>query len=214
MKYHLELDKYEYGNGSRKYIVGNRRYDSVTTVTGFYARKSIEQWKKRVGYKQAEKICKESSERGTEIHSLCENYFLNNLDHTKPLRDDSVFMFGCLKKWLENITEYYSIETCLYSDILRIAGRSDLIGEYEGIPSVVDFKSSRKPKKREWIDNYFAQLAIYSLAFKERTGIPLEQLVIMMVSLNGEVQIFKETISQWHYDNMYKYINEYRKHHP
>lgn len=213
MKYHLELEKYEYPDGSRKYIVGNRRYDSATTVTGFYARESIKQWKDRVGHTVADRICKESSTRGTEVHSLCEDYFLQNLENKEDLREDSIFMFNCLKPHLKNITEVYSIETCLYSDILRIAGRSDLIGEYDGIPSIVDFKTSRKPKKREWVDNYFAQLAIYSLAFRERTGVPIEQLVIMMVSVNGVIQFFKEPITQWHYDNMYKYINEYRKYH-
>lgn len=214
MLYHLELETIQNDKG-RKYIVGDNHYDSVTTVTGFLAKESIEKWKNKIGRDEADRICKESSTRGTELHSLCENHFKSNLspDEIEGFRDDTKSMFESIKPHLSRIDESYAIETCLYSDWLKLAGRTDLIGVFEGVPSVVDFKTSRKPKKREWIDNYFAQLAIYSFMFKERTGISLEQLVILMVSVNGQVQTFKETITQCHYDNMFKFIDFYRKQH-
>lgn len=212
MEYHLELETIENEKG-RKYIVGENYYDSVTTVTGYMAKKSIEEWKNKIGRAEADKICNESSTRGTQLHSLCENYFKANLTakETNSFREDTLSMFDSIKPHLSKIDKAYAIETCLYSDWLKLAGRTDLIGVFEGIPSVVDFKTSRKPKKREWIENYFAQLAIYSFMFKERTGVSLDQLVILMVSLNGQVQIFKENIQQKHFDNMFKFIDYYRK---
>lgn len=209
MKFHLELESFDLDCG-RKYLVHNNYYDSVTTITSSMSKDSIERWKRRIGKREAEIICKESSERGTQLHSLCENHFLNNLKGSEVFREDTLKMFDSLKPHLSNIEESYSIESCLYSDYLRSAGRSDHIGIYNGIPSVIDFKTSRKPKKREWIENYFTQLTFYAFMFKERTGFSLEQLVIMMVSLNGEVQIFREKINQSHINSVHKYINHYR----
>lgn len=207
--YHIELEAHTTDSG-RKYVVGNNLYDSVTTVTGFMAKESIKKWRDKVGHEVADKISNESSTRGTQLHALCEDYYMSNLDKDAEFREDTLRMFESLKPHLSNINKPYAVETCLYSDWLCIAGRSDLIGEYNGIPSVVDFKTSRKPKKREWIDGYFAQLTMYSLMFRERFGVSLEQLVIMMVSVNGQVQLFEEPITQKHYDNMFNFIDLYR----
>jgi len=210
MFFHLDLESFDSPNG-RVYKINNREYTSVTTVTGHFAKAGINAWKSRVGYDVANKIIEESSIRGTQLHSLCEDYFLSNLkeDEKDSFREDTKQMFLSIKPHLERAETPYSIETALYSDWLKVAGRSDYIGTYEGIPSVVDFKTSRKPKRRSWINGYFAQLAMYAFCFKERTGVTLDQLVVLMVSLNGEVQVFKEKVTQWHYDNMFKYLNKY-----
>ena len=178
-------------NGSRLYAVSEGvAYPSVTTITGQLNKDSIMKWRKRVGEDTANKISGQASSRGTRIHKLCEDYLNNELIETKQPMDN--LMFNSLKKPLdEYIGKVHALEAPLYSHHLRSAGTVDCIAEFGSKISVIDFKTSSKPKKEEWIQNYFVQCSAYSVMYEELTGIPINRLVVM-IAVDGEkdAQIF------------------------
>jgi genome maintenance exonuclease 1 len=94
---------------------------------------------------------------------------------------------------LDRINNIHAQEIALYSDHLRLAGRVDCIAEFDGKLSVIDFKTSGKPKKKEWITNYFAQAAAYAIMYEERTGTPINRSVILIAVEDEEPQIFIES---------------------
>jgi len=106
-------------------------------------------------------------------------------------------MWGTVVPELHNINNIRCLESGLYSDHLEVAGTVDCIAEYKGKLAVIDFKTSRKVKKREWISNYFMQCAAYSVAFEELTGIPVPKLVVIMGVDDNPVQVFEERRDDW-----------------
>jgi len=178
-------------DGSRKYFTeSGAAYPSVTTVLGYQTRDSIMQWRKRVGEEEANKISRQASTRGTKIHLLCENYIDNEEVDISKLSMLDLAMWNSFKPVLSRIDNIHAQEIALYSDHLRLAGRVDCIAEFDGKLSIIDFKTSRKPKKKEWIDNYFAQAAAYSIMYEERTGTPINRSVILIAVEDEEPQIF------------------------
>ena len=156
-------------------------YPSVTTVLGTLSDKAIKGWRKRVGEDEAKRISEHAANRGTDLHSVLESYLKNE---TLPFPTDPAskvrIMFNRMKRPLTAVNNIIAQEIPLYSDVLQMAGRCDLIAEYNGVLSVIDFKSTTKAKKQEWITGYFLQTTAYSLMLEERTGLKAEQLVIMM----------------------------------
>ena len=167
------------------------RYPSITTVLGILSEASITAWRKRVGEEEANRVGGRASARGTLVHSIVEKYLLNentteylphirqSLENLRPILDS-------------RIGSIYGLEVPLYSSYLGVAGRCDCVAEFDGVPSIVDFKTSRKPKKKEWISNYFAQMAGYAVMWEERTGMPVANTVIIMDVDDNEPLVFKE----------------------
>lgn len=152
------------------------------------------EWRKRVGEAEANRISGKASARGTRIHSLCESYL-----RSKPCEPD-IFdkeLFGSISQWLEDINNIHALEDPLYSDHLEVAGTVDCIAEFQGKLSVIDFKTSSKPKDRDDIHQYFMQTAAYAVAFEERTGIPVGRLVIIMAVDNDDPRLFIEKRDNW-----------------
>ena len=148
--------------GSRKYTTPEgKNYPSVTTILSHSTDKSyLIEWRKRVGEEQANRIVKKSSGRGTKLHSICEKYLLNELNDMKirMLMPDIKDFFLQLRPHIdENIGNVYGLEQALYSDRLRMAGRTDCIAEWKGKIAVIDFKTSGKEKQESYIQNYFMQ---------------------------------------------------------
>lgn len=159
------------------------KYPSVTTVLGWSKQASIQKWRKSVGEENANRISSKAATRGTRIHYLCEDYLDNKeLEFKTPLEKD---MFGSFKHLLDNIDNIHLQEKTLYSDHLQTAGRVDCIGEYNGRLSIIDFKTSSKPKKLEWIQDYFMQGACYAVMYEERTGIAVDTIAIL-IAVEGE----------------------------
>jgi len=181
-------------DGSRKYFTeSGAAYPSVTTVLGYQTRDSIIAWRKRVGEETANKISRQASVRGTKIHALCED-ILNNKDVSyDKLSLLEKTTFTSFRPLLDRINNIHAQEIALYSDHLRLAGRVDCIAEFDGKLSVIDFKTSGKPKKKEWITNYFAQAAAYAIMYEERTGTPINRSVILIAVEDEEPQIFIES---------------------
>lgn len=179
--------------GGRHYITPKGPYPSITTVLGVLSKQGIAEWRARVGEAEANRISTQAARRGTNVHQMCEDYVNNELDKTKFLPHEKA-MFNSIKRVLdESLGLVYAQECPLYSDYLGIAGRVDCVAEYNGRLSIIDYKTSGKMKKKEWIGNYFQQASAYCVMFEERTGIPVDQIVIVVaVESEDKAQVFVE----------------------
>ncbi|MBT6472537.1 MAG: hypothetical protein HOK52_14900 [Candidatus Marinimicrobia bacterium] len=188
-----------YNGGGRKYKTPDGTlYPSVTTVLSILGRDSIEAWRKRVGEEEANKISYRASTRGTAVHSIIEQYVKNNPDYRKGFMPNVIQSFLAVKDILDTrMGKIYGQEFALYSDYLKLAGRVDCVGEFDGVMSIIDYKTSTKPKKEAWISNYYIQEAAYAIMWEERTGIPITQLVTIIAVDNAPAQVFIEHRDNW-----------------
>jgi hypothetical protein len=198
--------------GGRRYFTpeGNA-YPSITTVLGILSKQGILEWRKKVGEAEANKISQQASVRGTAVHKLAEDYLNNDPNWKEGAMPTNLFSFEDIKKIMDKrLDNIWMQEVFLYSDRLKTAGQVDCIAEFDGQLSIIDFKTSRKPKKEEWITSYFIQAAFYAAAFYERTGIPIKQGVILITVDGSEPQVFKINT----YDYLQHFLNvrkEYKK---
>ena len=172
---------------------------SITTVLSILSRDSIAAWRKRVGEEEANRISHRASTRGTKVHEIIEKYIDNDEDYKEGYTPDVLESFLIMKPILDGfIGTVYAQEAPLYSTHLGVAGRVDCVAEFDGQLSIIDFKTSRKKKKKDWINNYFMQEAAYAVMWEERTGQPITQLVTL-ISVDGEdkPQIFVEHRDNW-----------------
>jgi len=180
-------------DGKRIYQTpSGKGYPSVTTVLGILGKEDIQKWRDRVGHAEANKISTQASRRGTAVHKLCEDYLDNDPDFSKKHMPANVHLFNTMKPILDNqINNIWYQECFLYSDELQTAGQVDCIGEWNGELAVIDFKTSRKVKKEEWILNYYMQVAFYAKAYEDMTGIPIRKGVIFIGVDDNEPQVFE-----------------------
>jgi genome maintenance exonuclease 1 len=172
-----------------------RSYPSITTVLSEYNRKAIFEWRRRVGEEEANRVSRKASGRGTKLHNVCEKYLLNEMSDMKisMMMPDTKELFLKIRPLLDkNIEDVYGIEQPLYSDKLRIAGRCDCIAEWDGVLSIVDWKTANYKKEKDHIENYFMQAAGYAVMFEEITGIAIDQIVIAIAVENEDPQVFIE----------------------
>lgn len=208
----LPLLERETIDGVRYYKVPNEdqllKLVSITSITSHKNRQFFSNWRKRVGEETADKITRKATSRGTDMHTLVENYLLNSLDLPKvqPLSD---FLFKIAKPELNKINNIHAIENSLYSIVLGIAGTVDCIAEYNGELAIIDFKTSKKPKPREWIEHYFVQCAAYACMFYELTGIPVKKFTILMSCENGECIVYEEYNKSKYIKLLSQYIREF-----
>ena len=196
----LQLEEYltEEGNGRRLYVTPEGKFPSITTVLGVLSRAGIAEWRKRVGETEANRISTQAARRGTNVHQMCEDYLNNELDLNKFLPHERDMFSGIKKELDKNVGLVYTQESPLYSAYLGVAGRVDCIAEWDGRLAVVDFKTAGKLKKKEWIHSYFQQAAAYCVMFEERTGIPIDKIVICIaVEHEDEAQVFIEKRDNW-----------------
>jgi hypothetical protein len=178
--------------GRRYFTSSGDSFPSVTTVLSILSKQSIQEWRDRVGHDVANKISTQASRRGTSVHKLAEDYLDNKEDWKGKQLPANLFTFNTIKPIIdENINNIWFQEEFLYSTKLRTAGQVDCIAEWDGELSVIDFKTSRRPKKEEYITGYFMQASFYAAAFLEMTGIPIKQAVILIAVDDNEPQVFK-----------------------
>ena len=177
------------------------KYPSITTVLGKQPgkQKGLQEWRERVGVAQAQIISGKAARRGSVFHNIVENYLLDkDISDFKQQNFMAWCMFGEMKSHLdEKINQVVLQEQTMFSPKFKVAGRCDLIGVYKNKLSVVDFKTTTRTKKEEWIDDYFIQCAAYASMFEEHTGEPVEDVVIMMVAEDGEVQLFEKKTADY-----------------
>ena len=185
-------------DGKRHYVVPNGdKYISITTLLSELSREGISRWRKRVGATEANRISTKASRQGTAVHALCEQYIKNEEDFLTESMPHLVEMFESIQPLLDRIDNVHVTEGALYSDDLQLAGRTDLIAEFDGKLAIIDYKTSRRIKTWSMCHSYFMQGAFYAHAYEERTGIPINNIVIIMAVENEEPLLFRETKDRW-----------------
>jgi len=195
--------KFEYPASIRSSIEGKRHYEitgqklpSVTTILSATQssekKKKLEEWKKRVGTQQADRIRDVSAMRGTAMHTYLEGYILgeNHLDLTSIGREAERMANVVIEKGLGDLGEVWGSEVTLYYPGLY-AGATDVVGMYDGREAIIDFKQTNKPKQREWIDDYFTQLAAYAMAHNQVYDTKIQSGIILMCSKDCFFQKFE-----------------------
>ena len=181
-------------HGSRTYNVGEKKIPSVTTILSATQseekKASLDRWRERVGYQEAQRITQQAATRGTEMHYVLENYidgkgYLN----LSPEGAQARLMAHEIVQNLEKLKEVWGNEVSLaYDD--RWAGATDVVGLYDDQPTIIDFKQSNKPKREEYVEDYYYQIAAYSLAHKKQYG-PITQGLICICTKDKLYQEFK-----------------------
>ena len=190
------LDRAQHKDGRRYVTLDGNAYPSVTTVLSIINEDKIAAWRAKVGEEKANRIGTQAANRGTAVHNIIEKYLhgedttdfmphvQQSLQNLKPLID-------------KHVTKVFATECPLYSDHLKLAGTCDAIVEWHGVPTIVDWKTSRRPKKKTDIPNYFAQLAAYAVMWEERTGMACNNTRIVMDVDNFHPVMYKETRDDW-----------------
>ena len=198
-------------DGVRYYSVPDEeellRLVSITSVTSHFNKEIFEKWRKKVGVEEADRITRKATSRGTDMHTLTEHYLKNEqLPQVQPISDH---LFRICKKDLNRINNICALEGALYSKYLGIAGTVDCIAEFDGELAIIDFKTSKKPKPRDWIDHYFVQCCAYACMLHELTGISVKKFVIIMACENGESVVYEERDKQKYIRLLTQYIKKF-----
>ena len=209
---HVEID---YPSLTREMIDGVRYYDtpdgqklvSITSVISHYNREKFGEWRARVGNDEANRITKQATSRGTDMHTLVEHHLKNEkLPKVQPL---SEFLFKQAKPDLAKIDNIHAIEQSLFSKELGIAGSVDCIAEYDGELAVIDFKTSKQPKPEAWVQGYYVQCAAYACMLYEMTGIMVKKFVIIMSCEDGQVEIYEQYDKRKYINLLSEYVREF-----
>lgn len=197
-------------DGKRHYITPDGNiYPSVTTVVGAGSKKHIDAWKKRIGEQEANKISTQARLRGEELHLMCENYLRNNPEYSKGHNHLTKDLFQPIKKILDHfVDDIFGLEVPLYSDTLKLAGRVDVVGSWKFVPSIIDFKTSKYNKKEEYIQSYFQQATAYALMYEERTGMKINNIILIIACEFDNLQVIKRKKSKYIGD-LYQSIEYY-----
>ena len=189
-------------------------YPSITTVLQRRKMEGLMAWRKKVGDDVANYVARTAAARGTKVHHMCEDFLNNNFDEEVHKKNFLPYtLFGQIKPHLQDKVDNIMSQECgLYSDKYMVAGRVDCIGEYNGIPSIIDFKTSTRERNDDWNESYYIQASAYAEMFEERTGIEINQICILVVTEDGVVQEFvkdkteylpllSDTIKEWEEKN-------------
>ena len=192
----LEVDE---STGSRFYISPNGvKLPSVTTVLGHFKKKAMIEWRNRVGHEEADRVSTRASLRGTKFHNMMESYIRGEEGFLDGVMPDMKQSFNDMKETLDLIDNIHYIESPLYSEKLGVAGRTDVIAEFGKTLSIIDFKTSTKQKKEQWIENYFEQGTAYALMYEELVGLPVDQIVILIATDDSDKpQVFIRDKNQY-----------------
>jgi hypothetical protein len=176
---------------------------SVTTVLSMQDKTGLDEWVKRVGEDEAKRITLQAGRRGTAVHDLAEKYVNNDVNWKRGAMPANLFTFNTVKPVLDkHLNNIWTQEAALYSERLSVAGRVDCIGEWDGVLSILDYKTSRRPKQKEHVEGYFIQESVYAACFFEMTGVPIKQIVTVIAVDDSEPQVFVEKAI----DHLHKFV--------
>lgn len=182
----LELETIQNPRGRFYITPDGKKYPSITTLLSAKENKKLQEWRESLGDKAADKEMKRAAARGNAVHGMIELFLQNHPDPTNistetPISLEHIGEFNVVKRYLKKHVNNIILQECaLYSDNLKVAGRVDCIGEWDGILSVIDFKTSTNNKHESIIGDYFLQATAYALMFEELYNIPINQIVILM----------------------------------
>ena len=183
-------------NGGRHYDIGNTKLPSVTTILSACQsdekRQSLAAWKAKMGDKAADAVRDKAAERGTAMHTYLEHYLdgTGYKDLTPLGKQAEVMANKIIESGLGDLEELWGLETTLYYPDLY-AGATDVVGVYAGQPAIIDFKQSNKPKRREWIQDYFEQLGAYAMAHNQVYGTKIQSGIVLMCTKDFLFQKFE-----------------------
>lgn len=185
--------------GMRLYQISDEKfYPSITTILGRThppeKNNYLENWKNRVGAAKAKQITDDAATRGSNTHLMLERYLKGEDPQTESFPEAHANIFKSMRLELSKINKVYGQESVIYSDILKIAGRCDLIGEYNKEPAIIDYKTSSRVKSADEIGDYWLQTAFYAVGHNEMFGTNIKKLVIIMGVENKLPMIFRKTI--------------------
>ena len=199
-------------DGVRYYKVpgkeGLQKFVSITSVISHFSKEKFAAWRKKVGDEEADRITRRATSRGTDAHTLIEQH-LKNLDLSSDVLPISKHLFQIAVPALKRINNIYALEGSLYSSYLGVAGTVDCIAEFDGELSIIDFKTSKQPKPRDWIDGYFVQCCAYACMLYELTGISVKKFVIIMTCENGELEVYEEYDKKKYIQMLTRYIKKF-----
>tara|TARA_B100000949_G_scaffold73612_1_gene65674 strand:+ start:1377 stop:2081 length:705 start_codon:yes stop_codon:yes gene_type:complete len=174
-------------NGFRFYDINGADYPSITTVLSVQNQEGLIQWRERVGAQAADWEARRAAIRGKQLHTIVENH-LNNIDNSTQVKNVlPLGLFRLMRPYLEKIDNIKLIERVLYSKELTVAGQVDCVADYDGKLSVIDFKSSNRWKKEEYVENYFLQTTGYASMYEELVKKKVEQIVILIAGEDGSM---------------------------
>lgn len=213
---HIDIDLPQL---ERSTIDGVRYYDinennelkklvSITSVISHINKDKFVGWRKKVGEEEANRITKAATSRGTDTHTLIENHLLNK-ELPTGLLPISEFLFKVAKPTLNRINNIHTLEGSLYSNILGVAGSVDTIAEFDDELAVIDYKTSKEPKPKKWIEGYFVQAMFYGMAYYEMTGTSIKKLVIIMTCENGDCVVYEERDLKKYMKLVVQYIKQF-----
>lgn len=204
-------------DGVRYYEISDvTKYPSVTSIISFISRDKFAEWTAKVGIEEANRVKNHSTRRGTKLHRVFEVYIQNGDYESLPEYEDPLIqlMFKSAKFYIDTrLDNIYQQETPMFSHRLCLAGTVDLICEVDGELSIVDFKTSKKEKPEEWLEDYFVQLSAYWAMFSEATGIVPKKLVVFLVGENGDVQIVEKRNIMKYLTTLRDYASQFIQHH-
>jgi genome maintenance exonuclease 1 len=210
-KYPVQEFEAEMIDGVRYYNTpSGNKYPSVTTILSELTKKHIAAWREKVGQETAQKISTQAARRGTNVHKIAEKYMLNDpLYLSKDTSPLAVDMFKQIQPIIDrDVSIVYGSEMPLYSDYLRTAGRSDLFCQFQGTNTILDFKTASKPKKEEWIQNYFLQCTTYAIMIEEMFNVVVPTIAVVIAVENDSPQLFVKKTRYFKDEVIRIFVNE------
>ena len=200
----------------RVYFTPNGPYPSITTILGYTSSQeknsTLDNWRKRVGNSEADRISQNAANRGTNVHLMLERLINGDDPKFNDFPPDHVKIVTSLRLEIKKITKVYGKEVVLYSDNLQIAGRCDLVGEYQGEPAIIDYKTSTRVKTKAEIGDYWVQCAAYLTCHNEMFKTDIKKMVILMGVENKMPLVFKKSLDEVLLDELFVRIaNFYHK---
>ena len=200
-------------NGKRHYETPAGPLVSITTVIHHFTPDGIKQWRENMGEDIANYIMRVSSIRGTRVHKLVDSFLSNEslANITREYGVTAVGLFNLMRPALERISNIVAVEKRVYSTdpAIMVAGTTDCVADYEGILSIIDFKTSSKMREQDTIDSWMIQATFYALAWECLTGQKISQLVIICATEDGQTEVFKSEPSEY-VERLKKLIADYR----
>ena len=200
-------------NGKRHYETPAGPLVSITTVIHHFTPDGIKQWRENMGEDVANYIMRTSSIRGTRVHKLVDSFLSNEslANITREYGVTAVGLFNLMRPALERISNIVAVEKRVYSTdpAIMVAGTTDCVADYEGILSIIDFKTSSKMRAQDTIDSWMIQATFYALAWECLTGQKISQLVIICATEDGQTEVFKSEPSEY-VERLKKLIADYR----
>lgn len=204
-------------SAGRRYVTPAGKLPSITTVLGqtMSADKvaSLQAWRDRIGHEEANQIGRAAADRGTAMHLLAERYLRGEDLKLAEFEKAHVDMFASIRGKLKNVTEVWGLEVPLYSNLLKVTGRTDFVGRYNGVPAILDYKTSTRYKRAEDLGDYRLQATFYAIAHNEIYGGDIDHAVILMATEGGLPLVFSVTPSD-HVDELLERITTFYTNHP